>query len=393
MESGSILVSNIMNLTIQCPEESYPKEGCKFCIIRVPCGCSVSGSDMYISPRIIGCDNNTKSMSKLHPVNLAVLQNFFQPQELEAITGDSLFDSPVQITIPEFKIFKHNFSEIVAGDQKHHLSLQRAAAAAKADDYIFQTLADPILDGRLPELDTIWSIIIKYLSMATASVTAVLGLIVVWQLYKIRSLTIAVAILQKSTTSSAIVHTHPPLLYNEHDNVATEKPSMEILESAETYDNLAYLALVLAFAGLIFYVIRKVRNCKTTLILEVTTGSSCVRIPTLSIPNCPKSVHCTALETVKSIDINRGILPSIRIDWGDLVVANTGLPVKLPKLLRANPWNAFKLRQILKQKFVVQLLLVHKSLAIPATICHPDTCNCKIQPTAPLYPSLLATDP
>lgn len=389
LQLGQILITRIQNITIHCPENTYRRKGCQFCTINLQCGCGISGSGIFLNPHIVGCNNTTRSTSQSHPVNLAVLQEFFLPEELESITGETVFDNPVEVSIPDFKIFKHNFTDLIAGDREQHLSLQRAAAAAKADDYIFESVADPILDGRLPELDTIWSIVVKYLSLTTASVTTILTLIVVWQFYKIRTLTVAVAVLQHSSPSNALPNTHPPLHYHPDNYSPTESTVATADNSAD--EHFIYLALGLALIMFLYYLIKRARGCTTTLIVEITNGSSCVRIPIKSLSTCPRALHCTALGAVKHISVERNLWPKVTIDWGDFELTKDGLPIKLPKMQNISFWHAWILRKILNQPFLANILLAHKGLASPAKFCHPDGCNCQVMPTAPLYPKLSET--
>ena len=350
LSPGRILVSAVSNLTIHCPEKSFAKKSCTFCVMVIPCGCGISGSEIYIAPQIVGCTNSTKSTSEFHPVNLAVLQHFFDPKALAAISGESLFDAPIDISLPEFKIFKHNFSELIAEDKNQHLSLQRAAAAAKADDYIFQNLAGPILDGRLPELDTIWSAIVKYLSLVTASVTAVLVIIVIWQLYKIRALTIALAVCQKSLGTEAFRYTHPPLHYTDKHS-PTDNPA--IISDSVDYFNFTYLSLVFVLILIVYCLVKKLQSHKTTLLLQVTDGSSCVRIPIKAISICSGKLHFTALHSIKTILVKRKLFfPEIIIDWGDLEVSHAGLAIPIPSRVKISPWQAFCLNKVLKTRFL-----------------------------------------
>ena len=46
-------------------------------------------------------------------------------------------------------MYTHKFKKLLASDKSDHLSLKRMVIAAKKDEIIFQTLAEPILDGHL----------------------------------------------------------------------------------------------------------------------------------------------------------------------------------------------------------------------------------------------------
>ena len=75
---------------------------------------------MFLPPRLSGCYVNTTN--KIHPVNLALLQQFFNDSALEQVKGNSLFESPLNVKTPTFKMYNHSMSNIIADDRKAHLS-------------------------------------------------------------------------------------------------------------------------------------------------------------------------------------------------------------------------------------------------------------------------------
>ena len=62
---------------------------------------SLKGSQLYLPARLAACKNHLDSVTKLHPANLALLQQFFNASDLSNITGNSMFtvlpDVDVQI--------------------------------------------------------------------------------------------------------------------------------------------------------------------------------------------------------------------------------------------------------------------------------------------------------
>jgi hypothetical protein len=68
----------------------------------------------------------------------------------------------VNISVPDFKLYKHKFNYILASDQIDHLSLIKIVTAAKSNEKMFQNLAEPLLDGQI-ELDLNWPDVNGYL--------------------------------------------------------------------------------------------------------------------------------------------------------------------------------------------------------------------------------------
>ena len=68
------------------------------------------------------------------------LNNFF---------ADTTYANQLNVTIPKFKIYRHNMHQVLANDQNNHLSLSKMADQAKQDQMLFQSLTEPLLDGQL----------------------------------------------------------------------------------------------------------------------------------------------------------------------------------------------------------------------------------------------------
>ena len=79
----SILVYNVDVLEFDCKTRKTMKKGCTFCKMDVPCECSVLTSYSYFPARLTECHRNTSE--KLHPVNLALLQNFLEDDLLKKL--------------------------------------------------------------------------------------------------------------------------------------------------------------------------------------------------------------------------------------------------------------------------------------------------------------------
>ena len=151
----SVVVYQTNTLTLNCPGQQKTLPGCKFCVVNLPCKCALFTQSLYLSPRLVHCYNLTQDVSVLHPVNLALLQEFFNNTEFNTVLADTFFAKEVQMKIPNFNIYTHNMNKILAADQETHLSLRKMANAAKNDKTIFKSLTEPLLSGDIT-LESIW---------------------------------------------------------------------------------------------------------------------------------------------------------------------------------------------------------------------------------------------
>ncbi|CAC5398186.1 unnamed protein product [Mytilus coruscus] len=129
LSSASILVYRTNLIALDCPSGQKIMKGCSFCIVRIPCMCSVSTDFLYLPPRLGKCQNHSDSITTLHPVNLALIQHFFSPETYNSIMGDTTFAQPIDLTIPNFHIYNHTFSNILAQDKQYHLSLKHGSGS------------------------------------------------------------------------------------------------------------------------------------------------------------------------------------------------------------------------------------------------------------------------
>ena len=164
----SSLVYDVDVFEFDCKTGKTMKNGCKFCKMDVPCECSVLTSNSCLPSSLTECHKNTSE--KLHPVNLALLQNFFEDDLLKDIGSNTLFNTPLQADIPKCSIYNHSISQILADDNKAHLNLQKMAKSAKDNSVIVSTLTDSLLSGKvsLEETESFKDILL-YVTTAVAA--------------------------------------------------------------------------------------------------------------------------------------------------------------------------------------------------------------------------------
>lgn len=107
LSPSNLLLYRTPMLALDCANGQQILKGCSFCVIKIPCQCSIIADDLYLPPRLGKCNNQTDKVTILHPVNLALLQQFFHEDSHSTIFGDTIFEEFVHIKLPNFHIFKH----------------------------------------------------------------------------------------------------------------------------------------------------------------------------------------------------------------------------------------------------------------------------------------------
>lgn len=144
-----VLVHSTPLVTLNCPSGQRVVTSYTFCIIQVPCLCSLSTQTLTVPAHLGTCQLCTDEVTYLHPVNLALLGHFFESSFLDDFYGDTLYQQAVQVKFPKFHVYSHQFQAILANDHNDHLSLKRMVQSVKNNNIIFKTLTESLLDGQI----------------------------------------------------------------------------------------------------------------------------------------------------------------------------------------------------------------------------------------------------
>lgn len=387
LDPGDILVSNISELVLKCPSSQTSIPGCHFCVINLPCSCSLTTEALYLPPRLGNCHNRTQ-VSKLYPVNLALIQHFFK----QDIKGDTMFPSPLKISTPPFKLFKHNFSNFVANDKAKHLNLQKMAAAAKKNEQIFQDLADPILATNIMESDIDWATTI---GAFVALALAIIALLVCIRLHRSMKVLMAAMVLlnQSNPTQSS---TLPDLIFN--PNTMYPTPNFEynpptwphILANMIMALIIIIITIICIYRYVTHYRLYQAQR-QTIFTLELSAGPTCVMLPIKTLPLCPRFWHFTAANYIDDIRIKGTFCkPVLNVNWHDLAITNTltGDRQYLPPIIPLTFWSSLKLRRILREPYSAFIIAQHQGHSFYFRICMPRGRNCDHN----IYPTLTLED-
>ena len=320
----SVLVYNSPNLALNCPKEEKVIQGCKFCIVHVPCRCSLSTNSLYFSPRLVNCYNSTTNYTVVHPVNLALLQQYFDESQLSHIFADTTFLQPVNMSVPAFQFYNHSFQQILANDQESHLNLKRMAKAAKQDQKIFKNLAEPLIDGRIDILSTTWSdmnTIITFVSIGIAVLSLVMCIIL---FIKTRKLALAVLVLQQIPNTKS--QTVPSFIYKNVASPSTEQPvpSLEWFTKEFAWDHASVIigSIVFIMLCIIIVCLYKSKSCKgSSISLELTSGGDCVVVQLLDLSLCP-SYYRISPPLINDVSVTSFPKCMLNMTWSEFTVTD-----------------------------------------------------------------------
>lgn len=189
---SAIVVYKISQISIDCSGKQIIHEGCDFCIMNIPCQCSIATKLLNYPPSITSC-KRSNNITVVNPINLALLQQFFTSKQLVEINGSSTFVEKMNIIVPDFKIYNQSYSAFLVKDQKEHLSLKKMAKVAKREGVIFQDLAEPLLDGQI-DIESYWPNLNGTLGLIGTCLASITFIYCIWSFLKTRKLTTTIVI-------------------------------------------------------------------------------------------------------------------------------------------------------------------------------------------------------
>lgn len=367
LNPSSLILYQTPLLSMQCGNEHKMLKGCDFCIIKVPCQCSFTTPNFFLAPRLTTCHNTSRDVTKVHPVNLALMQNFFDNSKLEHIFADTTFSSPINMSIPNFKLYNHDMHNIMADDKQSHLSLSRMAEAAKKDAKIFQSLAEPLLDGQI-SIQTQWPDLNAILVLITMSTTAISIMLLVWTFFKIRKLSAAILVLQQCKGIKSMSTTLPSFIYDSQAPPKSfESTSFDFISLEWDHAIVALILLMFLFLVYFFYTVRNKQN-NPTLCLEITNTKRSILVDLIKLPLCPSHCKTSAPDSISDVDITgHWLAPRLKIQWLNFTMVNkmSNKQIELPACIGLTLRQAQRIKKIMKRPFFVFLYLKHYDLLIP----------------------------
>lgn len=364
-----ILLYQTATVALDCSNGQQILKGCTFCVMKIPCRCSVTSNNLYLPPRLGKCNNNTDKISILNPINLALLQQFFNQDSHSDIFGDTIFQEFVQVKLPNFNIFNHSFSQYIANDRKEHLSLKRIAIAVKRDGKVFKTLADSMVAGQIEFAIDNWPDTSGIIAIIATSLATFGFIFSIWSCYKIRTVLMPLLLLHQTPTISALTP-QPTRSFIYNQAPASENPTTMIDEHIYSsfttpwpYVSLSVITTILVIACITYLWSKFVQTHLTTIHLEITTGPVCELIQLTTLPLCPNNWHIQPPQDVSSINITRTYLVFYYIDIQCTPInitnvhTNRSITVKTTQLI--SPFKARRINNILRHPYTAYFLLSH----------------------------------
>ena len=358
---GQLIVYQTPRIIVECPPNKRKViPGCNFCMIKLTCGCLAISEDILFQSSI----TSKNSITKLYPVNLALLHNFFNDQELQTILANTTFQEPLSIILPQLQVYKHKMSSILSTDHELDLSLKKIAEKTKNNTKIYSSIADAYLDGQFSITDdTIFDY--KFLITITALILSILNAIMVFLLF--RKLKMISTILLASHTARAI----GPKFHYKPDNVAmdtNDQNDHDFIISTLQWDHVIFSICALILSILVIRMIYK-SFCKnhscTHLLLEVSSTHYCVNLVVFKLASCPHYYDIKCPDLISQLAVIGFYRPQLILKFDNFKIADfaTGKVIDMPGKISLSWIEAYKLQSILKSPFLAHVVVRHQKCA------------------------------
>ena len=192
---------------------------------------------------------------------------------------------------------------------------------AKKDEVIFQTLAEPILNGDIPIQNT-WPDTNGILTVLALCLSGITTLINVYMFYKIRALSAIVLLLQQLGSVKAFATGLACFIY-----VHSTEPNVTSTFDISTFlswDCCIFVLLVLN-SSLLIYLLYKIlyKPNKKLILLEVTNFKRCVFIPVVGLPLCVLHIDIQVPLSISDLEIaGTWYAPILYVKWQGFTVTN-----------------------------------------------------------------------
>lgn len=307
-----LLVYQTPSITMQCQSELSELNGCNFCILNIPCHCTIITETNKFLPHVASCHSTSQNVTTLHPVNLALLQHFFSEDTIATIMADTTFKSVVDVKVPNFKLYKHKMQDILANDKTIDLSLKQVIKRTKEDNKIYSNLAESLIDGEI-QLENPWPTLNDILTYIAFGLTIFNTIWLIYLFCKFKTLAMALLLTKSANASPTFYFTQPTT------TVETNTLWDVLLREQVQWDHFT-ITLLLINILLLAVIVKKLfgkRNIHTNVYLEVTNGKTCVTIKALSVPLCLSHWHVQPPALIDNIIILGSLTPKLTVHWPD----------------------------------------------------------------------------
>ena len=377
-----------------CRNQVFKKPGCMYCIYTIPCECSLMADTFQLAPRLTACKNNQDISDPIYPVNMAVLQEFFNDTDIQTILNTT-FTKPLQYTIPHLRIDNHNFQQDMERASKLDADFRSIAHKMKQNQRVHRQLSSYSMNANWVPYTEPYTSISNILSLSAFALSLILLVAMLALCKRMRTLCMVLGVMTagppvKATPITAptpnqisrtnlqpLALNHPKLVYQ--SNPKDMMPNQPVTDLPTCQQPLAdHFLLTIELVSLLLLLLVLLRSVtlilrtaiyRTDAVLEVSDRKTIIDIQLQSLAYCPVEYDLVMMSWITSLSLTKHFCSTdnLEISWTYffLTARPTGELIYLPTTIKLSLWQSYKLRQIINSgDYVVNLKLVHGGRAV-----------------------------
>ena len=363
------------------------------CIVNLPDSCTLLTHNYRIDHAFDVTTTENKHREQ-YLASVPILLKFLSDDDVRVLGGAKLYNTELRTKIPKLRFYTNPNANLLAEDTPKRLSLDRAIASIKKNEQIVGNLAESIMTGQsqinfptfqTPSIFNKWNIIVYLLIIALIAQA-------IYCLYKIRIMSVALALLNpitvsaqdKGETEDADIPEFNPFATTRTTTVSNGNTSNTKLtpidyqaivsQGANTYWIYGIFFIILAIAAYFLYKHCLKKYCTkmhqdrpiTKIAFQFSRGNHTVLIPIVSAFTSPDDIKIICHQWVNGFHLQGCIQPQLSFFW-DAIIIDTfaNRTMTIPQLLPVKYWDALKLHDILKFDYVVKPVFLHRGALQP----------------------------
>ena len=304
---------------------------------------------------------------------------------LSRILGNTSFDTPVDLPLPNLTVYNSKIDNVASLDKALALDLSKMAKLIKEKETMFSNEASfihnrigwalndytPKLIFGLPSMTTLLSLVTTGIAGYGLFKVNKLAMLV-YQLSKMPHLTESIPIKVQPFQRFASQSTQSPIVICKASSMA----SSEILWFCIT-GLCVVLGIIAIIRATLHLLVKFVNSKECYLIIEITNGKDCVKIPVKQLHNCPMNYVAQSCNTIDNVNLSNlwSFDPHIMIDWQSFQLLDVELDeiVVIPNKICVKMYQRLLLTRITKVHYKCHLFIEHLNLAFPLKVNEVQT--------------------
>jgi hypothetical protein len=299
---------------------------------------------------------------------MPLLAAFFNESELAQFSGDTMTTEPIDIKLPSLEMFSSAYTDDIALMNTQSLQLNRIAEKSKNNSVIFESLAHKLThDLAENELDIVSSEISVFsyqfmILMGTTALSILLAVLVFIMHTKIKSITMALCIVQRVQAANAQVTTNKPIVFDFFRDQTTSMATSikyfipELSKNVEVLDALLILTLC-TFASYVIYKSYQLRHFRHqySIYAEIGNSEHHVKIKLTTLRHSPNLYDFVASRFVSTITVTGSLHPRMHLSWPELSIIHkcTHITTHLKPVHNISYYESYKLSDIIADSYYI----------------------------------------